>query len=282
MLGRPPISAPTVSTRLKPGELLKRPGVVWWSAVAAFWLAFSVAPGSLGRKTHLFLGGLCAQRPDHSFSFDGQHLPFDARMTGIYLGSLATILALSATRRTRHAGSLAPATALTLGLFVAALAVDGINSLLVDLGRWHLYEPDNRVRLATGLLTGVSLGVVLVMLIASSVWLGTCRSSRPVVSPVELSGLAILALFIGALILLGGDGLFTPLAMLLLAGAVLTISALVLVCMVLIQAPYGVATSWRQLPVHGAKAMLIGLGVILVLGGLRLLAEKIVGPLDPV
>ena len=278
MLRRPSIFALS-TTRL--GHRVG-PAKIGWLAVMIFWLVFAAAPGTLEHRAHLFLGGLCAQRPSHSFVFDGRHLPFDARMTGIYLGSLVTIVALAALGRTRHSGRLSPLTSLTLGLFVAAMGIDGFNSLLVDLGRWHPYEPDNRIRLATGLLTGISLGVVLILLIASSVWLGNARTPRPAASFFELCGLALLSIPFAAVVLVGNAWVFAPLTLLLTTGAVVTVSALALVCLAMIHAPYGLATRWRELSYLGAKATLVGLCAIAVLAAVRLFAERMVGPLDSV
>lgn len=260
----------------------RRTEVVWWLPVAVFWLLFLLAPGGLGAKAHLLLGGLCAQRPSHSFVFDGQHLPFDARMTGIYLGSLVTIATLFGLGRGHHAGRLSLATWTSLALFVAAMGVDGFNSLLVDLGRWHPYDPDNRIRLATGLLTGVALGTVLVMLVASSIWLSPARTSAPALSLPDLGRLVFVVLIMAAVLVRGGDWLYTPLTLFLVVGAVITVSALALVCTALVQAPYGLASGWPELRPYLGKAALLGISTILLLAALRLFAERMVGPLDRV
>ena len=62
-------------------------------------LVFLALPWSIEHKAHLALHGLCAQRPSHTYTFNGRLLPFDARMTGIYSGFLVTTSVLFAERR---------------------------------------------------------------------------------------------------------------------------------------------------------------------------------------
>ena len=50
------------------------------------------------------------------------------------------------------------------------MGLDGVNSTLMDFGYPYAYEPDNRLRLASGLLMGVTLGVMLCYLIGATLW----------------------------------------------------------------------------------------------------------------
>ena len=149
-------------------------------------VGFLIAPGNVAWKTHVALHGLCAQRASHSLQIGGATLPMDARMTGIYLGAAATFIWLVAARRLRATRVPAVPVLSLLASFVVALAVDGFNALLVDLRLPTIYEPSNILRLATGVLAGTSLGVVLGHLFASSMWARGDPERAVVTRPVEV------------------------------------------------------------------------------------------------
>jgi uncharacterized membrane protein len=149
-------------------------------------VAFLLAPGSVAQKAHLALHGLCAQRPSHSLQIGGSTLPMDARMTGIYIGAAVAVGWLVAARRLRAARIPSFPVMFVLAVFVVALAVDGLNALLVDLGSAHPYAPSNELRLVTGILAGTALGIVIGHLFAASMWSQVNRRRAVVASPVEL------------------------------------------------------------------------------------------------
>jgi uncharacterized membrane protein len=115
-------------------------------------------------------GGICAQLPTHSFYPDGQRLPLCARNTGIYLGYTIAFILLFVTGRGRAAQFPRWPMALILGACVAALAIDGFNSLFLDLRLPHLYQPHNLIRLTTGLLTGGAMACFLVPVTNTVLW----------------------------------------------------------------------------------------------------------------
>ena len=113
-------------------------------------------------------------------------LPMDARMTGIYLGAAATVVWLIAARRLRAARTPSLPVLVLLASFVVALAVDGFNAFFVDLRLPTMYEPSNLIRIATGVLAGIALGLALGYLFAVSVWAHGDRERAVVMKPVEL------------------------------------------------------------------------------------------------
>ncbi|MFN3336443.1 MAG: DUF2085 domain-containing protein, partial [Thermomicrobium sp.] len=123
--------------------------------VLASWL---VSPSQVALATCAALHGLCAQRPSHSFWFGPYQLPFDARMTGIYAGSLFTATWLALRRSRGAAGPPRLGTLAVLAAGVALLGVDGLNALAADLRLPTLYEPRNTLRYLTGAWTGLALG----------------------------------------------------------------------------------------------------------------------------
>lgn len=142
-------------------------GAVYIAALAA--LIFLPGDTLLARLRALD-GGICAQAGTHSYWPGGQQLPLCSRNTGIYLGfalTFFTLLALGRLRAVRFPGAWV---AIILALAVIFMAEDGFNSFLLDLGLPHLYHPDNRLRLASGLGTGVAMCVFLVPVANTLIW----------------------------------------------------------------------------------------------------------------
>lgn len=137
-------------------------------------LAYTLSPGipgflgaHAGLIGHLFalLSGICPQRPSHSYTLGGIQLPLEARMLGIVEGFTVGVLELATAGRTCSRRWPHASAALALGVGFMAMVVDGGNALLfdlADLGLPHLYTPDLRLRLGTGLLAGVAMAFALV------------------------------------------------------------------------------------------------------------------------
>lgn len=117
-------------------------------------------PGApLEWKMYAVVHGVCAQQ--HNITLGGAQFPLCARNSGIYTSFLLTALYLYAIGRGR-AGGLPPwGLNVALVAFVVIMGVDGFNSLFVDLGQPHLYEPNNLLRTLTGMGMGVSIAVML-------------------------------------------------------------------------------------------------------------------------
>lgn len=243
-------------------------------------VVFLAAPWPLSLKARALLHGLCAQRPSHSFSLGGTLLPFDARMTGIYGGFAMTALWLVLRGRLRAWTLPARSIVGVLALFVAALAIDGTNALLVDIGIDPLYQPDNRLRLATGLLTGVSLAVGVCVVLASTLW----RHGDPTLSPVrsfaELGLLVALQIPIWLAVTSGLGLLYAPMAVALVAAAVVVVSSLVLACLTMVRLRDRTYRSWAELNGAGAVSLILALGVMGAFAGARFWAEQSL-PIQP-
>lgn len=182
---------------------------------------FLLLPGDLVAKARIALHGLCAQRLSHTFMLGGAPLPFDARMTGIYLGVLIAAVPLLLTRR-RGVGLSWPWLALLLA-FVVAMGMDGVNSLRVDIGLPAWWLPDNRLRLGTGMLAGLSLGVALVWLLNLAGGGATSRSLlRARDGLIWLLGIAVAAV----VVLSGAGWALAPVTLLLVFGAVVALTML--------------------------------------------------------
>lgn len=239
-------------------------------------LLFLAAPWSWEHKTHAALHGLCAQIPSHTFRLGDRPLPFDARMTGIYGGFVVTFGYLVA--KGRHRAARLPGWIVLglLGLLVAVMAVDGFNSLFLDLGRPHLYQPNNRLRLVTGIGTGMTLAVVFCFLFGATLWRQPNVRAR-VVNGRDLALLFPLQLPFALLVLSGWGWLSYPLSLLLVLSALAVVSSLALVAIVLFRRldyTFGNAT---ELQPTAAIALIAGVAVMALLSGGRFLLEHLLG-----
>lgn len=249
---------------------------LWYLLVTAGLALFVLAPGGFAEKSRTILHGLCAQTPSHSFSFGGVLLPFDARMTGIYSGSLVTLIYLGVRGRLFAWGNPPWRVIFVLAVFVLAMAADGFNSLLTDLGVWHPWTPRNELRLVTGYATGITLATVLSWLMGSSLYrLGTATPGVQGGRDLVLLWTPFLPLT--ALILSGATWLYVPLSMMLMVSAWLTMSILGLVIVVLTFRLDDRVGHFQAIHVPGAVAGLVGLGIMLTLAFGRICLESTIG-----
>lgn len=248
-----------------------------WSLVAvAGTAAFMLAPGGIGDKSRTLLHGLCAQTPSHTFTFGGQLLPFDARMTGIYGGVAVALAFLVARGRLLRWGTPPVRVTILLAAFVVAMAADGFNSLFTDLGLWHPWESRNELRLITGYLTGVSLGVTLSWLLGSTLY--RMGSRQPgVQSPREVGVMVAGLLPYAVVVMSGATWLYAPLALVLVLSGWLTMSLLALAIVVLALRLDDRVTQLRHLHVPAAVAGIAGLAIMLVLALGRMWLERTFG-----
>jgi uncharacterized membrane protein len=254
--------------------------------VARFWLwavvivigatAFFGAPGDYTGTSHAILHGLCAQTPSHTLMFGDRMLPFDSRMTGIYGGFLITFVTIMSRSKLFHYGNPPVRIIVALAALVGAMAVDGFNSLLTDLGLWHPYQPVNALRVVTGYGVGVALAIALCWLLASSVWnmskpTAAIRSFRDLFVPtVGLIGY-------GAILVVRPTWMHFPVSMLLVVSAWITVSMLMLVIVLLALRLDDTIKQPRQLHVPVAISSLLAVSAMMGLAGGRFWVEHSFG-----
>jgi uncharacterized membrane protein len=246
-------------------------------AIVAFFvaMAFLAAPWSFELKAHVAMHGLCAQTPSHSFFFDGRALPFDGRMTGIYSGLLSTVIILVAMGRHRAAGLPSIGSSIVLLTFVAAMALDGFNSLFFDLGKWHPYTPSNEYRLLTGWMAGIGIGTILVMLAGMTLWRRPRTRER--VIPRWWFPIAMLLPLVPVRLLIGtgSDAIFYPYSFLLMVSAVVAFTTLVLVTTLMLLNRENRYERFDQLRMLTAISVVIAIALILAIGGGRFWLEAV-------
>ncbi len=231
-------------------------------------LVFLVAPWPLLTKLEALSFGIDPQRPAHSHFLGGTRLPLEARKMGIYGGFTVVLGYLWVLGRWR-AGRMPPVPVLTtLVGFLGLMAVDGTNAFFYDLGLPHLYAPDNRLRLATGLLTGVTIAGVLWPIFSATFW----REPAPVPalrSPGELLGAVLLCVPIYLVSVLGWGQALYPLAVLGALGVVVVVGLLNAVILLVISGREGQGEGLGDLVLPGAGGLLLALAELGALGGLR-------------
>lgn len=271
-----------MGSRVTPRALVRELGTwprsswLFFGLLAASIVALVAAPWSLSTKFHAVVHGLCAQRPSHSFALGGTNLPFDARMAGIYGGALTTILFLLARGRWRAMRLPSPAIIAVLVLFVAAMGLDGVNSTLQDFRLPYAYEPSNYLRLGTGLLMGIALGVMVSYLLNATLWAwGT---------PAQLlSGWGELAALLAAvggvflLIISGWGWLYLPFAIALVSGAVAVVLTLSLSFLILVYGRENRARRASDVAGFATAALLLGYAVMALIAVGRWYLERSLG-----
>ncbi len=253
------------------------PGGVFTVAVLVLAALFVVAPGTFATKAHLALHGLCAQTPTHTFAIGGQPLPFDARMTGIYSGFAVACTWLVWRRRLASAALPSWPVAATLLAFIAAMGVDGMNSLLLDLGLPHPYAPHNLLRLGTGVLAGVTLAAVLTYLVAGTLWRSPRERSAAVGSWGDVAGMVGLGLLVAGGILVAPGWAYGLVVTGLLVSAVIVVSTVTLVGVVMARRQEGRFGTFADLQRPAVTALVLGVLVMATISGARLLAEVSTG-----
>jgi uncharacterized membrane protein len=202
--------------------------------------------GTLLERLRALDGGICAQLPTHSFYPGGQQLPLCARNTGIYMGFSCTLLVLWASGRGRVMRLPSLPVALVLGAAVVVMAVDGFNSLFLDLHLPHLYQPHNLLRLATGLGTGTAMAAFLLPVVNGLVWRE--EDDRPSFGSFGQLAVMLPVLLLTFLAVASQAGwLLYPLALMSSAGLVVAVSFINLVFVLGLRNRVGEIATVRQL-----------------------------------
>lgn len=240
----------------------------WWLLAlvggALFLLAFYnlADPARLADDPLLEAGdyagyAICHRITERSFTIAGRQLPLCARCTGTYLGVMLAFGALLLAGRGRYAGLPVRRVLAALALLVGAMGVDGLNSYSHFFPNApHLYEPQNWLRLATGLGTGLAMGLIVVPALVQTLWRDP--DWRPAVASLrELGGLLLLAALLALLVLSNQPALLYVLAIVSAAGVVLMIAVLNTMVLLIVTRRDGRAARWRQVAPYLVAGLLL-------------------------
>jgi uncharacterized membrane protein len=232
------------------------------ASVIGVWLALTPA-GLLG-KADAVAYAVCHRIDARSFHLGTRALPLCARCTGMHLGALITSLYFIVRGRRRAGQYPTRALAVTLGVFALVFAVDGLNSYLTlfpDVP--HLYEPNNLLRISTGMLLGIGLATVTYATFNQSVWVDW--SPEPALRTfVDLIVLLVIEALVVVMVLSENPLLLYPLAILGSLAVTGLLTAVYTVMILLILKRENHANSWREL----AFPLLGGLTITIVQIGL--------------
>lgn len=248
----------------------------WAAAGFALFLAALLAAlvllpgGSVIDKLRWLDSGICAQLPTHSFYPGGEQLPLCARNTGIYLGFIVTLITLHATGRGR--AQLLPRWPIivVLACGVIAMAVDGSNSFLLDLGLPHLYQPQNLLRLATGLVTGLAMASLTLPVLNRLFWREYCEERSIASWRALLLYLPLLALSFFVVATQSWLVLY-PLAFLSTAGVLTALSSVNLIVVIGISRRDQSFEGYRDLLPFFGLALMFAIAEMLTLAQLKLM-----------
>jgi uncharacterized membrane protein len=166
---------------------------------------------------YLIGSAFCAQTPSHSFFYQGQKLPLDARETGIYLGFLTVFifwLFLKIRKKPNKVFSLSLLAPIIFSILY--LAFDGFSSM------FRMAWVSNWTRLISGLLFGQSLAILILLILSHSFWANE-KTKTKIILWREYLTLAIINLAIFSLFLFEIKQVLYFTGFLIIFGLVLTI-----------------------------------------------------------
>jgi uncharacterized membrane protein len=228
-------------------------------AVLIIVLAIVVSPPSLLDKADLVGYGICHQIPERSFAIAGRQLPLCARCTGTFLGAMLGLASMLLLRRHR-ASAMAPVSVLlALIVFFVLWGFDGLNSYMTLFpGAPHLYEPQNWLRLTTGMLNGLALVIFVFPIFNFTLWRDP-TSERVIKSLGELAAILLVAVLLVLVVQAELDFLLYPLAILSSLGVLVMLVLINSMLAAVVLGREGAARSWREALVPLVVGLALGL-----------------------
>ncbi len=136
-----------------------------------------------------------------------------------------------------------------MGFLTLFYLFDGLNSVLhlyPGLQHWSLYEPDNTLRLFSGLGAGIVISGILYPLLGQSVWRDV--SLKPAFKDLKAWGIFFGGgLLVGLLILSGNPLILYPLILLSAAGLTFILSLLYTMIWIILMKKDNSFSSWQEL-----------------------------------
>jgi uncharacterized membrane protein len=212
---------------------------------------------------------ICHRITERSFSVAGRQLPLCARCTGMYLGVALSFLVLGLAGRFKWA-QLPSAKIMGVFLgFVVLMGIDGVNSYSHFFPDFpHVYEPQNWLRLVTGMGTGLAMGVFIFPALAQTLWRD--YKWRPVLGGFkELFLLIFLALVVVLMVLSNQPLLLYVLGIVSALGVVAILTVINSMVLLLVTRRDARSISWRQAAVPLAIGLVLAVGEIAVVSFLR-------------
>jgi uncharacterized membrane protein len=258
----PAASYPTSNTRPAAGLVLTALVIVVVS-----WLLNS-PEGVLGKADAVGYA-VCHRIDSRSFHIGEAPMPLCVRCTGIYLGAVLGVVTMIAAGRGRAGGTSPLRVIVLLVLFIAAMGADGINSYLTLIPLTpHLYEPQNWLRLTTGMFNGVAVSGLVFPVFNQTLW--RHWEDRPAIANLrELGGIVLLAAILIGLALTENSIILYPLALISSAGVVMLLTSTCSMIFMLATRSENRARDWRGAFVPLAAGLTMSLAVVLFVDVIR-------------
>jgi len=154
-----------------------------------------------------------------------------------------------------------------LAAFVGSLAIDASNAFLLDIGVDPIYPPDNRLRLVTGLVTGIALAAALCHVTATTLWRRGDPHQATIVGVREVAVLVLLQAPFAAVVLSGWGLVFAPVTLLLVCSAAAVVGSLTLASVTMLRLRDGTYESFGELQGSATGSLLLGLAVMGAIAG---------------
>ena len=211
---------------------------------------------------------ICHRITSRSFVINGRQLPLCARCTGIYLGVALSFGLLLLAGRGRRTDLPPLPLLLTLVGFIGLMGIDGLNSYSHFFPNFpHVYEPQNWLRLVTGMAAGIAMGLLIFPALAQTLW--RQADGRPVIDSVrELVGVIVLGGTAVLLVLSNQPTILYVLALVSVAGVLLIVTSINAVLLLILVKRDGLAQRWQETAVPlliSFTLALVQLGVIALL-----------------
>lgn len=246
---------------------------VFLGFIGALLLALLFTPGlPLQWKMYSVVHGICAQQ--HNIFIGDLQVPVCARNSGIYISFLVTLIYLWVIGRNR-AGRIPPwpISALLIA-FVVIMGVDGVNSLLLDLGLASFYAPRNELRTLTGMGMGVTVAVVMLLILNTTLRKDVDDQQPLIKNWRELAGVLVIDLLVLVALYGNLELLYWPLAFLSFTGIIAVLYLVNLLIISLFLGYDGKVTNPMQLARPATIALLPTLVMLAALSLLRFWLES--------
>lgn len=230
---------------------------------------FINAPAGFMGKADAIGYAICHRLDTHSLHIGDVQFPLCARCTGIYLGVVLGIAVLAGMGRWRD-GTLPPRRVIVvLIIFISIMGVDGLNSYATLIpGVPSVYQPQNWLRLLTGILTGVAVSGLIYPVFNQTLWM--YWQDKPVVRGLwELVCIVLAALIVAGLVLSDIAAIVYPLAIISTAGVVILMSMLNAIIFMILTGTANKATRWQDLVVPLSTGLAASFALILFIDVMR-------------
>jgi uncharacterized membrane protein len=210
------------------------------------WL-LATPPGLLG-KSDAIAYAVCHRISSHSFYFGDRPSSLCARCSGQYLGFLwgFGLQAIVGKKKSGFPSRWAAGGMMLLAVFYV---LDGVNSLFTlypGLEDWSLYQPQNTLRLFSGLGMGLAISGLYYPLMGQTIW-RDFSLERSLAEPKEWLAWLGGGIGLGLLVLSGNPLLLYPLILLSTGGLMILLTLLYTVIWILLKRRENSFRDWEEL-----------------------------------